>query len=53
MPPWAADAVAIRDASPSLMACQVANALMARLGIETTGQRVKSVLTAWDGGQRP
>ena len=53
MPPWAADAVAIRDADPSLLACQVANELMARHNIETTGQRVASVLKGWDRGQRP
>jgi hypothetical protein len=53
MPPWAAEAVAIRDADPSQLPCQVANELMARHDIETTGQRVKSVLAAWDRGRRP
>jgi hypothetical protein len=53
LPPWAADAAAIRDADPSLLGCQVANELMALHEIETTGQRVASVLKAWDRGQRP
>ncbi|PSB37940.1 DUF3854 domain-containing protein [Aphanothece minutissima] len=53
LPSWAAHAVAIRDAEPSLLGCQVANVLMARHGIDVTGQRVNSVLKDWDTGKRP
>ena len=53
LPPWAGQAAAIRDEDPSQVGCQIANDLMARHGIETTGQRVNSVLKAWDSGMRP
>ena len=42
-----------RSPVSSLIPFQVANDLMARHGIEATGQRVASVLKAWDRGQRP
>ncbi|WP_322758086.1 hypothetical protein [Synechococcus sp. CBW1107] len=47
-PPWLKQALTIRCAHPCHLPVQIANELMARHSISTTGRAVKVALAAWD-----